>query len=235
MTLILAIETSTKVCSTALFKDDKLVGYKEEGGAFNHAERLNLFIQELLKKHELSFTDLNAIAVSKGPGSYTGLRIGVATAKGLCYALGIPLIAVSTLKSMAAQALTQSELTPSANTLLCPMIDARRNEVYTALFNAQLETIKPIAAEIIEDANVFDQWTDQKQLYYFGDGAEKCQSTLQTEKRCHYLNITECCPSARFMGNVAYQKWQQQAFEDVAYFEPFYLKAFMATTPKKLL
>jgi tRNA threonylcarbamoyladenosine biosynthesis protein TsaB len=235
MATILAIETATKVCSVALFKDAVLLDCKEEGGAYHHAERLTLFIAEVLAAQQLDYSDIDAVAVSAGPGSYTGLRIGVATAKGLCYALSIPLISIDTLSSMAAQALVHLNKTAVTSAVLCPMIDARRMEVYTALFDLRLQVIKKTAAEVIEKAAPFKSWSNGLPVYYFGDGAAKCESVMSAGNDHFFFPINNPMPSARYMGDTATRKWKLKQFENVAYFEPFYLKEFKATTPKKLI
>ena len=229
MSLILGIETSTKMCSVALSDNGKLLAVKEEGGAYSHAEKLTIFIQEILKEAGKSVQELDAVAVSKGPGSYTGLRIGVSTAKGLCYALGIPLIAVNTLQGMAKGVIEIKNVT---NVLLAPMIAARRMEVYTALFDENNAIIKNITAEII-DENSFSSYLKTHKIIFFGDGAEKCADLLSNSENAIF--ITEGCPSAQYVNQIAHQKFENNDFEDLAYFEPYYLKDFIATSPKKVL
>lgn len=226
MSLILGIETATKICSVALSGNGKLLALKEEGGAYSHSEKLTVFIQEILKQAGKSLKDLDAVAVSKGPGSYTGLRIGVSAAKGLCYGLDIPLISVSTLKAMALNKSLPKKV------LYCPMIDARRMEVYTALFDENNIEVEPISAKII-DEDSFAEELKEHQIIFFGDGADKCKETLGGNPNAIFSD--KGLPSAEFVNQIALEKFSKQDFEDVAYFEPFYLKDFVATTPKKLL
>jgi len=231
MSLILGIETSTKICSVAISENGKLLALKEEGGAYSHSEKLTLFIQEVLKEAGKTLQELDVVAISKGPGSYTGLRIGVSAAKGLCYGLDIPLISVSTLQAMA----KNPSLIPNKgddSLLFCPMIDARRMEVYTALFNLNNEEVEPVSAKII-DEDSFSEHLKTHQVVFFGDGAEKCQETLGHHSNALFLK--EGLPSAEYVNQLAFTKFEGKEFEDVAYFEPYYLKDFMATTPKKLL
>lgn len=222
MTYILNIETSTKNCSVTIGKNGETVicnEIAEEG--YSHAERLHVFIEESLKEAGIVYKDLSAIAVSKGPGSYTGLRIGVSAAKGLCYALGIPLIAVDTLQILAAQA-------PISDGLIIPMIDARRMEVYSAIFTPELESKRETQAEIITD-NSFEEL--EGFVYFVGDCAEKAQTVLIKE---NFIFLEEIkYPSANQMSALSFEKYKMSDTVDVAYFEPFYLKDFMVTTSKK--
>jgi len=232
MSLILGIETSTKICSVALSDGEQLLAVKEEGGDYSHSEKLTLFIEEVLEKAGKKMYDITAVAVSKGPGSYTGLRIGVSAAKGLCYALDIPLISVSTLQAMAQRVVQESNKEENSNLLYCPMIDARRMEVYTALFDKENKIIETISAKII-DENSFVGYLKNNSILFFGDGAEKCKPTLTKEQNAIFSN--KGLPSAQYINQIAYQKLQNKEIEDVAYFEPYYLKDFITTTPKKLL
>jgi len=219
---ILNIETATKNCSVALAKDGKTIFCKEiaqEG--YSHAERLHVFIEEIIKEAGITFKDLSAIAVSQGPGSYTGLRIGVSAAKGLCYALDIPLIAVDTLQALASQVTISSGL-------IIPMIDARRMEVYSAFFSPTLEKKREILAEIIDENSFGDL---QETLYFVGDCAEKCKSVLNKDNYVFLKDIKY--PSAKEMSALSYEKFKINDTVDVAYFEPYYLKDFMITAPKK--
>nr|WP_315139913.1 tRNA (adenosine(37)-N6)-threonylcarbamoyltransferase complex dimerization subunit type 1 TsaB [uncultured Flavobacterium sp.] len=222
MSYILNIETATKNCSVALAKEGKTILCKEiaEEG-YSHAERLHVFIEEIVKEAGITFSDLAAIAVSQGPGSYTGLRIGVSAAKGLCYALGIPLIAVDTLQTLA------SQITVSDG-LIIPMIDARRMEVYSAVFDVNHQNKREIQAEII-DENSF-QGHDET-LYFIGDCAAKCKSVLTKDNFVFLENIKY--PSSKEMSRLSYEKYKISDTVDVAYFEPYYLKDFMITTSKK--
>jgi len=225
MSLILGIETSTKICSVAVSDGGKLLAIEEEGGAYSHSEKLTIFIQKVLDKANVQLKDLDVIAVSKGPGSYTGLRIGVSVAKGLCYALDKPLIAVDTLQAMARNSSLSGDL-------FCPMIDARRMEVYTAIYSVDNKVVTPISAKII-DENSFSEELANKKITFFGDGAEKCKDVLGQKINASFSD--KGLPSAEFINQIALEKFQQKEFEDVAYFEPYYLKDFVGTTPKKLL
>lgn len=227
MAFILALESATKMCSVALFSEDKLIAHKEEKGNYSHAENMANFVQELLDENNLKPSDLNAVAVSKGPGSYTGLRIGVSLAKGLCYSLKIPLISIETLTGIAAK--LKGEV--PANSLICAMIDARRAEVYTALYDHELNVILPTEAKII-DSNSFEDLLETQPIYFVGDGAEKCKTVL-TNKNADFSYGDST--SAKNFGGLAFDKFEKQEFEDVAYFEPFYLKEFIALKGKKLV
>jgi len=219
---ILNIETSTKNCSVSIAKAGKTIicnEIAEEG--YSHAERLHVFIEKSLKEAGITHKDLSAIAVSQGPGSYTGLRIGVSAAKGLCFALDLPLIAVDTLQVLASQLNIPSGL-------IVPMIDARRMEVYSAIFTANLERLRDVQAEIISESS-FDNF--QETLYFVGDCAEKCESVLT---KGNFVFLEEIrYPSAKEMSAISFEKYKKNDTVDVAYFEPFYLKDFLITTPKK--
>ena len=222
MAWILCIETATKSCSVALAREGHLVAVKEEvSEQYSHSEQLTVFIEQLLQQEGLKVSVLDAIAVSSGPGSYTGLRIGVSTAKGLCYAGDVPLIAVSTLDAMA-QAMQDKY--PEAQ--LCPMLDARRMEVYCTLYSkSQASTV---VAKIV-DQDSFAEELAQGPLLFFGDGAEKCQDVL-THTNAHFeLGVY---PSATNLIPLAQDKFQNKDFEDIAYFEPFYFKNFVAGVKK---
>ena len=222
MPYILNIETATKNCSVALAKDGKTIVTKqiaEEG--YSHAERLHVFIEEIIKEAGITFQDLSAVAVSQGPGSYTGLRIGVSAAKGLCFALDIPLIAVDTLQVLASQATV-------SDGLVIPMLDARRMEVYSAIFNSNFEKIRAVEAEIITEDSFLDF---QEILYFVGDCAEKCKAVLTKQ---NYVFLEEIkYPSAKEMSFLSFEKYKKNDTVDVAYFEPYYLKDFLITTSKK--
>ncbi len=212
---ILNIETATKNCSVSLAKNGETILCKEmaEQG-YSHAERLHVFIEEILKETGIKFQDLKAIAVSKGPGSYTGLRIGVSAAKGFCYALDIPLISVDTLQVLAKQVVVE-------NGLIVPMIDARRMEVYSAVFDANHNKIMEVQAEILTE-NSYLEMTEA--IYFIGDCQEKCKTVLLKDN-FHFLPEI-VFPSAKEMSGLSYEKFLKNNFEDVAYFEPFYLKDF---------
>ncbi|MBP1225590.1 tRNA (adenosine(37)-N6)-threonylcarbamoyltransferase complex dimerization subunit type 1 TsaB [Flavobacterium sp. 1355] len=222
MSFILNIETATKNCSVAISKNGETILCKEiaEEG-YSHAEKLHVFIEEAIAEAKISVQDLVAVAVSQGPGSYTGLRIGVSAAKGLCFALNLPLIAVDTLQTLASQAKV-------SDGKIIPMLDARRMEVYSEIFNAKLETERPILAEVI-DENSFQDINET--VYFVGDCAEKCKTVLTKENFIFLEDIKY--PSAAAMSKISFDKYQISDTVDVAYFEPYYLKDFMMTTPSK--
>ena len=227
MIKILQIETATQACSVAISADGKTIALKEAIAPNIHAGRLTLFIEEVMKQAGLAYTDLDAVAVSKGPGSYTGLRIGVSTAKGLCFATDKPLISIPTLDLMTAGFLAADQ---HYDGLVCPMIDARRLEVYTALYTAQCEVVQPVSAMII-DETAFSTELALGPVTFIGDGAEKCRPVIQSANAAF---STDNFNSAAHMSALAFAAFQISNFEDVAYFEPFYLKDFMLTQPKKL-
>ena len=228
MSYILQIETATTVCSVALAKDGKLIATKQVDQRNIHAEVITLYIDELIILAGIKYSDVDAIAVSSGPGSYTGLRIGVSTAKGLCYALDKPLIGIETLEAMANGVIANRDI--AVDTLLCPMIDARRMEVYTALFDGAGNKLKDTAAEII-DADSFSEQLKINKVLFFGDGAEKCREVLGGDPNALFL--TDFINSAEHLTRKAFEKFTAKNFEDVAYFEPYYLKEFLVTTSKK--
>ena len=216
---ILNIETSTKACSVALHKNGELIFCREDVTAnFSHSEKLLKFISELFSDEKLSLSDLDAIAVSMGPGSYTGLRIGVSTAKGLCYGLDIPLISISTLKAMSFGMALEIKAD-----LYCPMIDARRMEVYSAFFDINNTEVRKIQADIINENSYKKEL--EKKVVFFGDGSEKL---IEKIKNKNAIFVSDIHPSAKNMGLLSYQKFTKSLFEDLAYFEPFYLKDFVA-------
>ena len=233
MALLLNIETSTAVCSVTLGKDGKLLALKENKEGMKHASHLTVFIENILKENNLTPSDLDGVAISMGPGSYTGLRIGVSTAKGLCFGSNLPLIAINTLQAMTKPLHENkkliSQLKNAESAYFCPMIDARRMEVYTAFFNGDNEMVRDISADII-DENSFEKELSEREIVFFGDGSGKCKDIIKNENGIFLEDIT---PSAIGMVELAEQKFQNSEFEDVAYFEPFYLKDFVATTPKK--
>lgn len=226
--IILHIETSTNVCSVAVSKDEELIFERMDNQGLNHAKLLSPFIQEALDTLKSKSLELDAVSISEGPGSYTGLRIGVSTSKGLCYGYNIPLIAVSTLELLAQSVILSNEVTD--NQLLCPMIDARRMEVYTALYDKKMNINEEIEAKII-DENSYQDKLITNQILFFGNGADKCKDTIQ-HTNARFLD--DVVPLARNMIKLANQKYLNKEFVDTAYFEPFYLKEFQATTPKKL-
>ncbi len=227
MAYILNIETATTVCSVSLFNQNELLHCKEIDAGYSHAENLHVYMTEVLKESGKTFKDLDAIAVSKGPGSYTGLRIGASAAKGLAYALSIPLISVSTLKVMANAVLNHNDI----GRYLCPMIDARRMEVYTCLYNQHLEEQVPVEAKIIDEKTI-DTYKDFNSICFFGDGMPKCKELLSTLPNSQFAENIR--PSSRFMGTLAHNKYQAKDFENTAYFEPFYLKDFIAGKKKNI-
>jgi tRNA threonylcarbamoyladenosine biosynthesis protein TsaB len=220
--MILQIETATTVCSVALARDGEVVAFKQVDQRNAHAEVITVYIDEVIEAAHITYDDIDAIAVSCGPGSYTGLRIGVSTAKGLCFALDKPLIAVETLEAMAYGVIADGV---EGNTLLCPMIDARRMEVYTAVFDSMGKNIKLTAAEIIEE-NSFSDLLAHNKVLFFGDGAEKCREVLGGNTNAHFL--PGFINSAKYLTTKAQEKLLAKDFEDVAYFEPYYLKDFIA-------
>ena len=222
MSFILNIETATKNCSVSIAKNGETILCKEiaEEG-YSHAEKLHVFIEDVIADSGISVNDLAAVAVSQGPGSYTGLRIGVSAAKGLCFALNIPLIAVDTLQTLASQAQVSEGK-------IIPMLDARRMEVYSEVFNAGLEVERAILAEIITEES-FAEYTET--VYFVGDCTEKCQPVLTKENFIFIEDIKY--PSAAAMSKISYAKYQKSDTVDVAYFEPYYLKDFMMAPPSK--
>lgn len=228
---ILNIETATSICSVALTKNNELLSRRESDDRNSHSSKLTLFIDEVIKEVDINYTDLDAIAVSKGPGSYTGLRIGVSTAKGLCYALDKPLISVGTLQAMALGMAEKfiTEKLFEKSVLFCPMIDARRMEVYSALYDSNNKEVREIRAEII-DKNSFSEFLQNNKIIFFGDGASKCKQVLTHRENAIFID--NFFPSASFMTEIADLKFKNKDFEDVAYFEPFYLKDFIPGKPK---
>jgi tRNA threonylcarbamoyladenosine biosynthesis protein TsaB len=231
MAVFLLIETATPVCSVALIKDAKLLAIRESKEENIHSSLITVFIKEACEETSLPLEELDAIAVSKGPGSYTGLRIGVSVAKGLCYALDKPLISVPTLLSMAngARALVKDDVTDKPNALLCPMIDARRMEVYTAVYDNDLNVLMDTSAMIIDEQS-FSHLLNDHQMYFFGNGAVKCREIFTGHENASFIDSFYL--SSSFMTSLVEDAFQQKRFEDVAYFEPFYLKDFIAGKPK---
>ena len=223
MSTILHIETSTKNCSVSIANNGKLFSLKEiNTGDYSHAEMLHPLINEALLESKLTIKDIEAIAVGKGPGSYTGLRIGVSAAKGLCFANDIPLISINSLEILAQSITIDSGL-------IIPMIDARRLEVYAAIYDKNLNTVRETKAEIIDSHSFLDELQNQK-VYFLGDGAKKCKEIILHENAVFIENVF---PSAKKMATISYHKFKNESTEDVAYFEPFYLKNFVATQEKK--
>ena len=233
MALILAIETGTDICSVALIRDGELIALRESDEERNHAKKIAVFVDELLREYDIAAEELDAVAVSKGPGSYTGLRIGVSFAKGLCYGQNIPLVAVGSLDSLVEVAREDFEagiidIEQWDNALLCPMIDARRMEVYTQLFDTDGVAQSEVEAKIIDEES-FAEERKSRPLVIFGNGAKKCTEVLEG------ATFIEVVPSARGMARIAEQAFAEGKTEDVAYFEPFYLKDFVVGTAKKSL
>lgn len=229
--MILCIETSTAVCSVALVENGNVIALRESLDGQNHAEKITIFIDEIMKETNVVYKDLDAIAVSMGPGSYTGLRIGVSTAKGFCYALEKPLIAVDTLAAMA-HGFISSQLSAISNqptAILCPMIDARRMEVYSAFFNEKLERTSETEALVI-DENSFMELKQNNHLHLFGDGADKLATLFENDKNITVVEKFHC--SAAYMATLVEEAFKNKDFVDVAYFEPFYLKNFVPGIPK---
>jgi len=225
MPLILNIETATQHCSVALARNGNIVAIRESDEKNIHAAMVTVFSDEVCSEAGIKMSELDAVAVSMGPGSYTGLRIGVSAAKGFSYALNIPLIAIPTLQSMA---LTASLLERKDDILYCPMIDARRMEVYTALYDAENKEIKKTEALIIDEKS-FDVELKSSSILYFGDGAEKCREVLDLKGMIFLDGIK---PTSSSMAVISNEKFNSGSFEDLAYFEPYYLKDFIAGPPK---
>lgn len=216
---ILNLETSTRNCSVSIAKKGNLIASKEVAEAgFTHAEKLHVFIESLLLENNITFSELSAVAVSKGPGSYTGLRIGVSAAKGLCYALDIPLIAIPTLAILASQIVVE-------NGVVIPMIDARRMEVYSAVFDSSGTQIRDVKAEILTES-IFDAF--EGTVHIVGDSSDKAKTVLTNPRFIFHEQVV--FPSAQTMAAMSYLQFTEQKFEDLAYFEPFYLKDFLITT-----
>ena len=228
MERIILIETSTALCSVALAEDGQITAYRESSAPKAHASLTAVFIQEMLEERGVKISDCDAVCVSMGPGSYTGLRVGVSTAKGLCFGAGKPLLAVGTLDTLVAQTSEASspELT-GAPRFIIPMVDARRMEVYTAVFEngKQVTETEPV----IVDENSFAEYLEQGPCLFIGDGAGKCADVIR-HPNAHFL---QCCPKASSMLSPALAAYRAGDFKDVAYFEPFYLKEFVATVSKK--
>ncbi len=231
MSHILAIETATEACSVAVVTNGKVVASKTEVASNIHAAQLTLFIEEVMQQAAITYADLHAVAVSKGPGSYTGLRIGVATAKGLCFALDIPLLAVNTLQALAYQFAGQNkDLVSKQNTLLCPMLDARRMEVYTAFYAPDLIEVKPTSADILDEQSYADYFASYN-MVFFGNGAAKCKQLVSFAEKGIIIEYFTC--NAEAVGVLAESNLAAGLVEDVAYFEPFYLKDFVVGVKKQ--
>ena len=229
MSTILHIETSTDVCSVAVSEDSQVIFHQDDHSGPNHAERLGTMVDEAL-----SFTDnhaipFDAVAVSCGPGSYTGLRIGVSMAKGICYGRDLKLIAVPTLELLCVPVLLRE--IPEEDALLCPMLDARRMEVYAGIYTRALKPVREVGADVVT-AETYKPYLDKHPVYFFGNGAQKCMDTIN-HPNAHLIEGIE--PLAKWMQPLAERRFLNEQFEDVAYFVPYYLKDFVAKMPKKLL
>lgn len=229
--MILCIETATGICSAALCDENKIIAVADAPPGMSHASHLTVIIKNLMEENRISPSQLDAVAVSKGPGSYTGLRIGVSAAKGIAYGAGIPLIGINTLAAMCSGYLSLRTEELAENTLLCPMIDARRMEVYNALFTPDGTVVKETTASII-DGNSFSDILAQHHIIFFGNGSEKCVGTITSPNA---VFVPEFRLSASYLHIPSVNAMRNKQFEDVAYFEPYYLKEFIATVPKKLL
>ncbi|MES2762535.1 MAG: tRNA (adenosine(37)-N6)-threonylcarbamoyltransferase complex dimerization subunit type 1 TsaB [Bacteroidota bacterium] len=226
MAYLLHIESTSTVCSVAISKDAELLALKELNNGYTHAENLHVFIEHLLNENRLSSKDLHAVSVSSGPGSYTGLRIGFSAAKGLAYALQIPLITIDTLKALSVAGIKNI----NAEGFFCPLMDARRMEVYCAVYTDELREVMPVQALVLDDQSIlnFNHTTD---IYFFGDGMPKAKTLLQSLPNAHFIDYITA--SAASMISIAYEKYLAKEFADVAYSEPNYLKEFFFTTAKK--
>ena len=240
---IILIETSTELCSTAMASEGKIISYRESDRPRTHASLTAVFIDEMLKETGMSARDCSAVCVSMGPGSYTGLRVGVSTAKGLCFGAGIPLLAIGTLDTLVWQAIGsgkdgqtdgyaagQSSLIPEGCRYIVPMIDARRMEVYTAIFSPDGKQLTETEARII-DSDSFAPQLEEGAVLFIGDAADKCSRVIG-HRNAHFV---QCCPEATAMLIPATMEYKEKRFKDVAYFEPFYLKNFIATVSRKKL
>lgn len=233
MSLILCIETGTDICSVGIARDGELLSLRESDQGRDHAKNLAVFVDELLHETSIRPDELDAVAVGMGPGSYTGLRIGVSFAKGMCYGLNIPLLAVGSLDALAQVAIEDHEagimnIEGWNDAVLCPMVDARRMEVYAQIFDVKCNQLSNVSAEVISEDS-FAQWRKERKMIIFGNGAAKCQELLPDAA---YISVV---PSARGLARLAHQRYEEGKFEDIAYFEPFYLKDFIVIPSKKKL
>jgi tRNA threonylcarbamoyladenosine biosynthesis protein TsaB len=229
MSVILHIESATEGCSVAVSQDGELLFDKQDSSINNNAVTLGVFVDEALALADSRGILLDAVAVSEGPGSYTGLRIGVSMAKGICYGREIKLLSVSTLKLLCVPALLNMDLPDEA--LLCPMIDARRMEVYAAVYDRALKVVRPISADVVDEQSYLE-YLDKHPVYFFGNGAAKCREKI-THANAHFIDNVR--PLARWIFPLAEMQFNREEFCDVAYFEPYYLKDFVAIKPKKLI
>jgi tRNA threonylcarbamoyladenosine biosynthesis protein TsaB len=227
MALILNIETSTDICSVSIARDGVTMAHRDDNQEKSHASNLTRFIDDILSETSVGMNQLDAVSVSEGPGSYTGLRIGVSVAKGICYALDIPLIAISSLQAMTYAVIQETENAPVY--LYCPMMDARRMEVYTALYDNTLKPLRQTYALVIDEQAFHDTLKDNK-IKFFGNGADKGQHVIVSPNAV-FIEGIEC--SALYMAELSNKAYIDKNFKDVAYFEPYYLKDFIATKPKR--
>lgn len=233
MALILCIETGTDICSVGIVSNGELISLRESDSGRDHAKKVAVFVDELLSENNIDPQQIDAVAVGEGPGSYTGLRIGVSFAKGLCYGLGKPLIAVSSLAALTAVAIEDYkagilDIEDWDSALLCPMIDARRMEVYTQVFDSKANPLNDVTAEVVDENTLAELRAKAENFVIFGSGAAKCAEVLGAK-------LIEITPSVRGMAAIAEKKYTNGDFADVAYFEPYYLKDFVVTTSKKKL
>lgn len=226
---LILIETSTSLCSVALVQDGKVICERISSEPRAHASLAAVFVSEVLEETGLKVSGCSAVVVGKGPGSYTGLRVGVSTAKGLCFGAGLPLISVGTLDTLAWQAI-DGGLLPEGCRYIVPMVDARRMEVYTGIFTPEGKQVSPTEARIVEEHS-FDAQLAEGPVLFIGDGAGKCEDVIMDQNAC----FIQCCPKASSMLHPALEAFRSGTFEDVAYFEPFYLKEFATTVSKKKL
>ena len=229
MACILHIDTSTDVCSVAVSEDSHTIFEQENHSGSNHAEQLGTMVDEAMSFANSHAIPFDAVAVSGGPGSYTGLRIGVSMAKGICYARGLKLVSVPTLELLCVPVLLREMVEDDA--LLCPMIDARRMEVYAGIYDRSLKPVREVGADIV-DAETYKEWLDRRKVYFFGSGAKKCMDAINHPNACYIDGIE---PLAKWMQPLAERRLVNGQTEDVAYYVQFYLKDFVATMPKKLL
>ena len=229
MSCILNIDTSTDVCSVAVSENGACIFNVEDHGGPNHSVKIGPFIDEAMSFADSHAIPFDAVAISCGPGSYTGLRIGVSAAKGVCFGRDLKLIAVPTLELMAVPVLLSEKV--EENAMICPMIDARRMEVYSAVYDRALKPLRKVGADVVE-ADTYKEWLDKGPVYFFGNGAKKCKEVI-THPNARFIDGVE--PLAKWMHPLAEKRFAEKRFEDVAYFVPFYLKDFVAKTPKKLI
>ncbi len=230
MARILLIETSTSLCSVALCEDGRVLSSRQSSQPRSHASMTAVFIKELLGEQAMLAADLDAVCLSAGPGSYTGLRVGSSTAKGLCFACNIPLLAVGTLEVLANQAIANDLVPPEVDRIV-PVLDARRMEVYTAVYDACGRALSEAEAKIIDSADCYGSLLQGHNCLFIGDGAAKCSTVFSSESS----RFVQTCPTAMAMATLAFREYEMKNFKDCAYFEPFYLKQFVATQSKKKL